>query len=421
MVRNMRKRKVILIIVITFLLILIIPSLYIYLCVKPVLAINGEQEIIIPLNENYNEEGAKLTILNKDYSKDIKIRGEVDSSKVGTYEINYSFNTKYLKHTNEEKRIVKVVDNISPEITLKGKKEYTIYFTDTKKAAYKEEGYTAIDNYDGDITDNVEVIDEVDYKTKGQYKIIYKVKDSSGNEVNTERIINVKKKVISAVTNGTGRGIPILMYHFFYSEENGEVAKDNNYLEIKLFEEQIKYLKDNNYYFPTWDEVRAFIDGKKTLPEKSVVITIDDWHKSVPLYAVPILNKYGVPATCFLMTRWETGMYFKNYSSPYINFGSHTHDMHWLTCDGYGKFTCINHNDGLKDLQTSISIVGNSDVLAYPFGHVNEQVLAITKEAGFKVGLTTVFGKAKKGMDPYLLPRIRVVKGESLSTFIKNL
>lgn len=417
----MKKRKFVLIVVSVIALICLITSISLYMFVKPKLSLNGAEEIIISLNEEYIEKGAKLTILNKDYSKSITLTGEVNPSKVGIYEIKYSFKTKYLKNSIEAIRTVKVVDTISPEITLKGKNEYTVYFTDSKEATYKEDGYIAVDNYDGDITNQVEVVDKVDYKTKGKYKITYKVKDSSGNEASAERIINVKKKTVSAVTSGTGRGISILMYHFFYSEEANEQAKDNNYLEIKLFEEQIKYLKDNNYYFPTWSEVRDFVDGKKTLPEKSAVITIDDWHKSVPKYAVPILNKYGVPATCFLMTTWETGLYFKNYSSPYINFQSHTHNMHFLTCDGYGKFTCINHDEGLKDLQTSISIVGSNDVLAYPFGHVNEQVLAITKEAGFKAGVTTVFGKAKKGMDPYLLPRIRVIRGESLQTFIKNL
>lgn len=34
----------------------------------------------------------------------------------------------------------------------------------------------------------------------------------------------------------------------------------------------MKYLSENNYYFPTWDEVASFIDGKQVLPEKSVVI-----------------------------------------------------------------------------------------------------------------------------------------------------
>ena len=150
---------------------------------------------------------------------------------------------------------------------------------------------------------------------------------------------------------------------------------------------------------------------------------MDDWHKSVPKYAVPILNQYEVPATAFLITVYETGMYFKNYQSSYINFQSHTHNMNRGGCKSgaNGLFRCINPDDGLKDLQTSISILGSNDALAYPFGDVNNNVLEITKRAGFKVGVTTKFGRAKKGMDPLRLPRIRVSRGESLQTFASYL
>ncbi len=62
----------------------------------------------------------------------------------------------------------------------------------------------------------------------------------------------------------------------------------------------MKYLSENNYYFPTWDEVASFIDGKQVLPEKSVVITIDDGQSSVFEYAYPILEKYNVKATAIM-------------------------------------------------------------------------------------------------------------------------
>lgn len=415
----MKKKIILLVLIICFILSGSLVSLYFF--TKPNLMIMGSKEVDIPLNGTYEDEGAKLYLFNKDYSHDIKVTSNIDYTKVGSYKIKYSYKSKYLKESSEVVRIVNVVDTEKPVILLKGKDSYTIYYTDSKKASFKEKGYKAVDNYDGDITNKVEVIDEVDYSKKGTYKITYKVKDSSNNETSVERKIVVKKQTISASTSGVGRGLPILMYHFFYSEDAGEKGKDNNYTEIKAFEEQIKYISENNYYYPTWSEVRDFVDGKKSLPEKSIVITIDDWHKSVPKYAVPILNKYKVPATCFLVTVWETGLYHRNYASPYVRFGSHTHNMHRITCDGRGRFTCLSHDEALEDLKKSIEIVGNNDAIAYPFGHVNENVLSVTKEAGYKVGVTTVSGKAKKGMDPYRLPRVRVSKGESLATFIKNL
>lgn len=440
MVSFMKKKIVIVCLIIIFILFGGFISLYYF--TEPNLMIVGSSEIDIPLNGDYQDEGARLYLFNKDYSKDIKTTGDIDFTKVGSYKITYSYKSKYLYQTCEEIRTVNVVDNKKPDITLEGKDTYTIYYTDSKKASFKEKGYHATDNYDGDLTDKVQIIDEVDYEKKGTYKIIYKVKDSSNNETSVERTIIVKKKSVSpsnapttnVVTDGddtsitvnktgTGRGIPILMYHRFYSKEAGEVGEDANYVEINDFEEQVKYLKENNYYFPSWSEVRDFVDGKINLPSKSVVITMDDWHKSVPKYAVPILNKYEVPGTAFLITVYETGLYFKNYKSPYINFESHTHNMHRGGCKSgaNGLFRCINHEAGVKDLQTSISIVGNSDAIAYPFGDVNNNVLAITKEVGFKVGVTTKFGRAKKGMDPLMLPRIRVSKGESLRTFISHL
>lgn len=436
----MKKKIIFGFLIIIFILLGSFCSLYYF--TEPVLMLVGSSDIDIPLNGNYQDEGAMLHIFNKDYSNDIKVTGDVDFTKVGSYKITYSYKSEYLYQTCEETRTINVIDNKKPVITLEGKDTYTIYYTNSKKASFKEKGYKAIDDYDGDLTDKVEVIDEVDYKSAGTYKIIYKVKDSSNNETSVERTIIVKKKKVvvsttpvvkvptdgndtSVIVNnvGTGRGIPILMYHRFYSKEAGEVGEDSNYMEINDFEAQVKYLKENNYYFPTWSEVRDFVDGKINLPSKSVVITMDDWHKSVPKYAVPILNKYEVPGTAFLITVYETGLYFKNYQSPYINFESHTHNMHRGGCKSgaNGLFRCINHEEGVKDLQTSISILGSNDAIAYPFGDVNDNVLAITKEAGFKIGVTTKFGRAKKGMDPLRLPRVRVSKGESLKTFISYL
>lgn len=62
------------------------------------------------------------------------------------------------------------------------------------------------------------------------------------------------------------------MYHYFYDKSNGEIGENSNYMEVSDFDNQMKYLSENNYYFPTWDEVASFIDGKQVLPEKSVVI-----------------------------------------------------------------------------------------------------------------------------------------------------
>ena len=142
----------------------------------------GDSEVQVEVNSEYNDSGAEARFFNKNMTSKIKRTGKVDTSKLGEYEIKYEFQDR------EVIRKVIVKDTQKPEITLKGSESVTIPY-DTK---YQEDGYTATDNYDGDITQNVEISGEtVNDITK---KIIYTVKDSSGNETTKERIIITEPK-----------------------------------------------------------------------------------------------------------------------------------------------------------------------------------------------------------------------------------
>ena len=150
---------------------------------------------------------------------------------------------------------------------------------------------------------------------------------------------------------------------------------------------------------------------------------MDDGHKSIYTYAIPLLEKYKVKATAFIITSKDNAKKIKKYTNhEYIEFQSHTHNMHQGGCSGGhgGLFRCISYDKGLADLKKSIEFLGKSDALAYPFGDVTKNVLTITKDANFKVGVTTQWGYAKKGADPLQLPRVRMYKGIALSTFKSN-
>ena len=66
--------------------------------------------------------------------------------------------------------MVNVVDKVKPVITLTGDLERTI----CPSTQYEEEGYSAADDYDGDITENVKIVNS-------EEGITYEVSDSSGN------------------------------------------------------------------------------------------------------------------------------------------------------------------------------------------------------------------------------------------------
>lgn len=218
------------------------------------------------------------------------------------------------------------------------------------------------------------------------------------------------------------KSLSILMYHFFYDSAAGGTGEDGNWVDTKTFEDHIKYLSDNKYYFPTWDEVEQFIAGNISLPEKSIVITADDGNPSFFNLAVPILVKYKVPATSFLITSWTDPKNI-NTDKNLITFMSHSHAMHDGGCEGGhgGLFRCLEHDKAIADLETSKGIIGGGDVFCYPFGDYTDQSIQELKEAGFKVAVTTEYGKAEPGMNPLLLPRIRISQSTDLNSFIADI
>ena len=100
--------------------------------------------------------------------------------------------------------------------------------------------------------------------------------DNTTNENQTEKDENlVLEQKLQTGKKLSEDGLPVLMYHFFY-DKSKDSGKDGNWIEISNFEEQMKYLAENDFYFPTWEQVENYIDGKQELPEKSIVITVDD-------------------------------------------------------------------------------------------------------------------------------------------------
>lgn len=246
------------------------------------------------------------------------------------------------------------------------------------------------------------------------------------NESNVENVVANDKPVRESkaipLTNGqkSKKSISVLMYHYFYDASKGETGENSNWLEISKFEEQLKYLQKNDYYYPTWQEVADFVDGKIDLPEKSVVLTMDDGQKSLYNLAIPLLDKYNIPATAFIITKKFDTKNLEKYKNSTIDFQSHTNNMHRAggTVGRGGIFTALSLEESVADLKESINkLNGNSDSLAYPFGDYTEGTKKAVKNAGFKVAFTTEYSQIKPGMDKYSLPRVRIYKDITLEGF----
>lgn len=150
---------------------------------KPVIELTGNIEVNICPKGSYQEEGYKAY---DEYDGDLtdKVKITTGDDKI-TYKVLDSSNNSY-----EVSRKLNKIDNDKPEITLSGGSNYYVKLGST----YKDPGYKAIDNCDGDLTDKVEVSGKVDSSKEGKYSITYTVNDSNKNKTTVTRVVNVSKK-----------------------------------------------------------------------------------------------------------------------------------------------------------------------------------------------------------------------------------
>ncbi len=155
----------------------------------PSISLKGDNPLTLKIGDSYEEPGAiAKDSFNNDISQNIVISSEVDINKVGEYLIKYEVKDNF-GYQNSITRRVKVVnlDQEPPVITLKGGNLIILQVGEE----YQEYGATAIDETDGDLSNQIEITNNINYNQTGIYKVIYKVSDNSGNLTFKERIVKI--------------------------------------------------------------------------------------------------------------------------------------------------------------------------------------------------------------------------------------
>jgi peptidoglycan/xylan/chitin deacetylase (PgdA/CDA1 family) len=224
---------------------------------------------------------------------------------------------------------------------------------------------------------------------------------------------------------GTVR-VPILLYHRF-----GPVAADSMTVTTTLFESQLKYLRDNGHKVIPLRELADYYLGKRQAPQpRSVVITVDDGHISVYRDMFPLVKKYHIPVTLFIypsaisnapyaMT-WgqlremkETGLFdFQSHTFWHPNFKK---DKKTLTPAEYESFVSMQFKRSKEKLEKELNV--RVDMLAWPFGIYDDDLIHKAKEAGY-VATFTMERHAASTLDHVMaLPRYLMTNGERGRTF----
>jgi peptidoglycan/xylan/chitin deacetylase (PgdA/CDA1 family) len=244
--------------------------------------------------------------------------------------------------------------------------------------------------------------------------------------------IAVPKRVInrSGVFVDGYQRIPVLCYHQFTEESE---SKNKMVVTRAEFERQMDYLATNNYQVLALSELGSFLDGKKELPIKSVVITIDDGYKSYLEVAYPILKKYDFPSTMFVYPdfigagpalKWRDVKFLSK--TPLVDIQSHskTHDS--LSPLPLGE----SDKDYLSRLK--VEVEGAEKILssrtkqrinhfAYPYGNSSLEIVKLLQQNDYELAVTVHKGSNPAFSAPFLLHRTMIYGGDSLNTFKNSL
>lgn len=258
--------------------------------------------LILNLNDTYEEPGYHAHRVYLDMTNKVVIENNINTKKIGTYKVIYKIH--YNGQAYQKIRYVSVLDQTPPTLTLKGSNPAII----CPRSKYEEEGYTSMDNYDGDLTKDVIVKNNKDH-------ILYSVKDKSGNLSSLKREIQYQDKDAPVITLNDGNAYSLYIGETY--QEPGYQATDNcdgditkkvvvksNLDTHKIGTYEVTYEVTDSSSNSTKISRKVVVLGQKPSNGKVIYLTFDDGPSaSITPALLDILKEENVKATFFILNR----------------------------------------------------------------------------------------------------------------------
>ncbi|MCK9594893.1 MAG: polysaccharide deacetylase family protein [Candidatus Omnitrophica bacterium] len=204
--------------------------------------------------------------------------------------------------------------------------------------------------------------------------------------------------------------LPIAMYHSI----SQSVPEGNRLIvSVKTFDRQMEFLKTHKYNVISLEEAGDLIKNRKKAPARTLVLTFDDGYKDNYTYAFPILKKYNLPATIFIIVNevgrpdrlsWDQMKEMQD--SGLVTFGSHTLSHPFLECVEDDQKLLEEIESSRRILQEKLASPVNT--FSYPCGRLNARVRECAVNAGYKAAVATNPGKKMANDDVFALKRLRI-------------
>lgn len=218
--------------------------------------------------------------------------------------------------------------------------------------------------------------------------------------------------------------VPILMYHYIsIPPEDADKYRTDLSVDPQDFRRQMNYLAQNGFETINLYDLSLAISNKKELPEKPIIITLDDGYQDNYENAFPILQEHGFQATFFVVTEfidnnlqnymtWEmveemsaAGMQIEPHSKTHADLSLHEKD--YIVYEILGSMETVEVHTGKRPR-----------FFCYPAGRYNETTIEVLQELDFWGAVTTASGNWHNYDERYEWSRIRMRNTTALPEFI---
>ena len=232
------------------------------------------------------------------------------------------------------------------------------------------------------------------------------------------------------VTTTAFAATPILVYHRF-----GPTVADSMTVRTSVFQSQLDFMRKNGYtVIPLRTLVEHRLSGAPAPPDKSVIITVDDGHRTVYTELFPLIKKYRIPITLFIYpSAISNASYAMTWdelreilASGLVEVHSHTYwhpnffkEKKKLSAADYQKLLTSQLRNSRLTLKKRL---GNKvEWLAWPFGLYNQELMTSAKENGYSIALSIERRHASDADNVYALPRYLMEDRDQGTTFAQLL
>lgn len=334
--------------------------------------LNGPSVMQVEFDSEFTDPGV-VTLLNGEESSapTVFTIGEVNTHKLGDYTITYT--ASLFLETDLTERIISVIDTIPPVIELTSDPESFTLLGET----YQEEGFTAIDNHDGDVTDQV-------IREEKEDCIFYTVTDSSGNTTTVKREIiyndpiapNVELIGDEVVSIPAGSGYEEQGYFAFDNCDGDITEKVEVEGEVNIYSAGTYTLTyratdsfGNSRTATRTVIVEPIIQPDQVEPDgKTIYLTFDDGPGKYTEDLLCVLDKYNVKVTFFTIASEYSDIIKKEYEAGHsIGIHSSTHDYQTIYSSEKAFFDDIEQQQDLIEELTGFK----TTLLRFPGGSSN--------------------------------------------------